>query len=310
MKKISAAFIVALLFFALVITPTMAKSSSSNSNGKSSNGTVNTINDTSTVNSKSSKSTFKKYSNAQEKQNLRNSLQKRMATSSKKKFNDTNNHWADKYISLIQQMGLVNGYEDGSFKPDDNVSSVEAVAMVINLTDAVEGTDTNSEPDAAEVGTEPSVVIEETTDTDSTDTPEWAKNYTKKAAALNIINLNRFHSEVQASRAQVAVMFAKAMNLEPLDTQSVNFNDGVLINSEDVGYILALKEAGIIKGGPDGNFNPNSSITRAEMATIVARIVETTSGIEVTDTTTPDTTTPDTSTPDTSTSDTTNGSTN
>ena len=30
---------------------------------------------------------------------------------------------------------------------------------------------------------------------------------------------------------------------------------------EDVGYILALYEEGIISGDPNGNFNPNSAIT-------------------------------------------------
>ena len=91
---------------------------------------------------------------------------------------------------------------------------------------------------------------------------------------MKLININRFHSEVQANRAQVAVMLAKALELEPVEVDEKAFTDSLKISPEDIGYILALKEAGVIKGNPDGKFNPNSAITRAEMAAMLAKVVE------------------------------------
>ncbi len=72
---------------------------------------------------------------------------------------------------------------------------------------------------------------------------------------------------MQASRAQTAVILAKALNLEPVVTDTIPFNDGILISHEDLGYIIALYQEGILSGTPDGRFNPpHQAITRAELA--------------------------------------------
>ncbi|MTI81965.1 MAG: S-layer homology domain-containing protein [Firmicutes bacterium] len=116
---------------------------------------------------------------------------------------------------------------------------------------------------------------EEDTDEDEfSDVPDWAHESVAKAAKKNVINMNRFHSHVQASRAQATVWIAKAMDLEPVDTSHMQFNDGILISPEDAGYIMAMVEEGIIVGSSDGNFNPNSAISRAEMAVILDRILQ------------------------------------
>jgi hypothetical protein len=46
-------------------------------------------------------------------------------------FSDTSGHWAEGYIALASGLGLVNGYPDGTFKPDNTVSFDEAITMVL-----------------------------------------------------------------------------------------------------------------------------------------------------------------------------------
>ncbi len=46
-------------------------------------------------------------------------------------FSDTRNHWAAPYIDYAKEKGLINGYSDGTFKPDSNVTYYEALAMII-----------------------------------------------------------------------------------------------------------------------------------------------------------------------------------
>jgi hypothetical protein len=46
-------------------------------------------------------------------------------------FSDTAGHWAEGYIGLAAGLGLVNGYPDGTFKPDNTVSFDEALTMVV-----------------------------------------------------------------------------------------------------------------------------------------------------------------------------------
>ena len=47
-----------------------------------------------------------------------------------KEFNDVKGHWAKKEIEFMSRYGFINGYEDGSFKPDKYISRVEAVVIL------------------------------------------------------------------------------------------------------------------------------------------------------------------------------------
>lgn len=51
------------------------------------------------------------------------------------KFSDIpNNHWAVKYIDSAANKGWVNGYEDGTFKPDQTITRAETVTVVNRMT--------------------------------------------------------------------------------------------------------------------------------------------------------------------------------
>lgn len=223
------------------------------------------------------------------KQVIQERLQLKEAKTAKKQFKDTEGHWAQNCIQRVQQIGLIQGYEDGSFNPDVAVRRVEAMVMVVNLAEIINEDSLTDETDVDETTdeTDENTIDDETTDENTEDddsvndedenigdVPAWARNQARKASMMKIININRFHSEIQASRAQVAVMLAKALELEPVEVDENAFTDSLKISSEDVGYILALKEAGVINGTPDGKFNPNSAITRAEMATMLAKVLE------------------------------------
>ena len=45
-------------------------------------------------------------------------------------FNDISGHWAEKEIERAASLGWVQGYTDGSFKPDRNITRAEAMAMI------------------------------------------------------------------------------------------------------------------------------------------------------------------------------------
>ena len=48
-------------------------------------------------------------------------------------FSDISNHWARSYIERVEKNGLVSGYEDGTFKPDNNVTVLESLVMMSRL---------------------------------------------------------------------------------------------------------------------------------------------------------------------------------
>lgn len=176
------------------------------------------------------------------------------------RFKDvTENHWANGPIKRMVALGLFAGYDDGTFKPDKNISRVEMIALAMRLADA----DDEDEEETLSSADENRLK----------GVPAWARESVRKAAKMNIMSLNRFHSQQQATRAEACVAIAKAMGLKKVDTGDIPFADSILIDEDDLGYILAMYRAGYIKGNPGNMFLPERVITRSEIAAILERIL-------------------------------------
>lgn len=49
-------------------------------------------------------------------------------------FTDVNEgYWAEKYIDTMVNVGIMSGYDDGTFRPNDKVNKVQAVVMISKL---------------------------------------------------------------------------------------------------------------------------------------------------------------------------------
>ncbi len=48
-------------------------------------------------------------------------------------LNDVEGHWAGEVISQWVEKGLANGYDDGSFRPDNDISRAEFMVLVNNV---------------------------------------------------------------------------------------------------------------------------------------------------------------------------------
>lgn len=46
------------------------------------------------------------------------------------KFTDISNHWAKPYITYLTENNIINGYQDGTFQPDAQITRAEAVAII------------------------------------------------------------------------------------------------------------------------------------------------------------------------------------
>ena len=45
-------------------------------------------------------------------------------------FSDISGHWAEKYIESVATSHWVNGYEDGTFRPDRYITRAEAITII------------------------------------------------------------------------------------------------------------------------------------------------------------------------------------
>lgn len=179
-----------------------------------------------------------------------------------KNFSDIEGHWGRASIMRMQSQGLLNGYEDGTFRPNNTITQAELAVLVDRLVEKKLNLIREDDEDLI------------SDDEDLSEVPDWARKAVRKGFKHNYINLKRFHSQVQCNRLTASVELAKALGLEPVTDRSFTpFKDSGLISIDDYGYLLALYKAGYIKGYPDGNFNPNGFINRAEMASIIEKLL-------------------------------------
>lgn len=285
MKKSAVVGLILVFVISMLIGPAFAKSSKANGTVKETSEVTSSTAEKapgSAVN-KSKKSTVtssvvktKLKASAEQKDKVNQALKKVSEISD---YTDTKAHWGSQSIKKAKALGLLKGYEDGSFKPDATLSSLEATVIAVRVAENLSVGDTTT-----------TTTTDADTDTDEdAAVPDWSKPSVDKAKALKIINVNRFHSQVQATRAEAAIMLAKALKLEPVASTELPFPDVATMTAEDIGYLLALQQAGVIHGSPDGKFNPNSSLTRAEIAAMLANIADQVTTDPGTGTTTGDT---------------------
>lgn len=115
----------------------------------------------------------------------------------------------------------------------------------------------------------------------------WAKQAITELSLDNIISGydgSEFLPKNDVTRAEAAVMVAKALGLKPV-TGSTEFKD-VPTSHWASGYINALAKADIVGGRSAGYYAPKSKITRAEITIILSRaftMTATTSGVSFND---------------------------
>ena len=187
-----------------------------------------------------------------------------LGNSGMKEFKDIQGNWGMASIMRMQELGILEGYEDGTFRPDGLLKQDEAAVLIDRLVQKM----LNLEADNQDNEKDSDMVI---------GVPGWSKKSVLKGFKNNYINMKRYHSQVQCDRLLVGVELAKALGLEPVDPEDFdlnpfNFNDKKLISDEDYGYLLALYNTGYIKGYPDGNFNPNFFMSRVQMVKIIDNI--------------------------------------
>lgn len=57
----------------------------------------------------------------------------KLELSNSTKFTDITGHWADKYITSAETKGWINGYPDLTFKPEQDITRAEAMALINNV---------------------------------------------------------------------------------------------------------------------------------------------------------------------------------
>lgn len=172
----------------------------------------------------------------------------------KTEFSDIDNHWGKTYIETLLNNGIINGFEDKTFKPDALISRAELVKMIVKAF----GLNTTSE----------------NTHFGDVSQNAWYAEYVAAAYANNVITGDEngnFRPEDAVTRQDAAVMIYRMTKYE--DVQNANFHDFDEVSDYAKTASATLCANGIITGNPDGVFLPLASITRAEVAAVLYRVL-------------------------------------
>ena len=166
-------------------------------------------------------------------------------------------------IKSVVQLGIMNGYTDGTFHPIGNITLSEAIKMAA----VVHATCNNQSISFS-----------------ASDGGKWYDAYLNYCVKNRIVSSDEYSSlDAYATRAQIAHIFAKATSdFAVVNDIDYDYIPDVSERSEYADEILALYRAGILTGDERTRaFRPSDTITRAEAAAIISRVALPTTRIKI-----------------------------
>lgn len=180
----------------------------------------------------------------------------------------TNKHWAKTYIEQCADYGFINGFPDGTFKPNSPIRFTELIKMLSNFLNVSE-----ADMQVAESTYGPTL--------NSLKPTAWVRPYLLKCLAKGVVDVETLESaskkgtpsmikdnaQYAFSRSDTTMLFCRAMGLDPVAT-NLTYKDTEKIKPSVIPYIGALQKVGVLnpQGDENGNFRPADALSRAEVA--------------------------------------------
>jgi hypothetical protein len=168
-------------------------------------------------------------------------------------LSDINNNWAAKPIRTLADKGVIDGYPDGTFKPEQPITRAE-LAKLIASTFHYQPADQGYFADT---------------------TANWAKTFINSVVAHKVMKTfadGNFKPQQQLSRAQMATMLTRIVQLgkpeEKYDKWPGSFSD-VPSNYWAFQNIEIGNKLGLFPASYKSEFHPEQSVTRAESAWMI-----------------------------------------
>ena len=174
-------------------------------------------------------------------------------------FTDTQDYWAASYVDFLYSAGITTGYDDGTFRPNDNISRQQFAVMLFRYL-GLDGSQYESVTlpfaDTASIGSYALTAVKAlyTEGIVSGTTGSDGKLYFNPGGSL--------------TRAQAAAMIGRTQP-KGYATVELTFSDAASIPSYATYYIQTMAAQGVISGYSDGTFRPGTNITRGQMAKIL-----------------------------------------
>jgi hypothetical protein len=170
-------------------------------------------------------------------------------------FTDVSGHWSERTLQRAYADGFLEGFEDGTLRPDEPITAAQMITILCRVLDAQE------EADITELG-----IPDDT----------WYKEAFAKALYLGFISEDNTQIDVPSRRADAFVMSARAFGFgfENSDEEMLKaFSDYDTLTADEQDAIAYLFSQRYIVGY-GGKLHADESITRAEFVTLLYKITD------------------------------------
>lgn len=163
------------------------------------------------------------------------------------------NHWAYEAVKAMSEQSIIKGYPNGSFQPNNTITYGEFIKMAL-----IAGT-------GADAGNAAS--------------GHWASNYYNIALSLNYFTVSDIPKAFlgrQIPRGDMALIISSILgdkDIENYDEIQTEIQD-VTYQTEHEYDIIKAYAAGILAGYTDHTFRPDKTLSRAEAASVIHRLVD------------------------------------
>ena len=174
-------------------------------------------------------------------------------------FTDTKGHWSENIVKEASQRGIVGGYPEGDFKPDNLMKREEFFKLITNVL--------NSLPDTSKT----------VLNFKDVDPIEWYVPTIKIVVAAGVskgyddgtIGVGQMISRQEAAKLVAGII--------PDQTQSTDKTVATVKDSKQIAdwayqSVDKMFKKGYMQGDNDGNFRPTAALTRAEAATLLLNV--------------------------------------
>lgn len=163
-------------------------------------------------------------------------------------------HWADQYLNNLVSQNIMRGDDDGNLNPDKNITRAEFVAML------------NRAFGYSEKG---GIAFN--------DVPIESWYYDEIRVAKNQGYFNGIYPDTAGpdkylKREEAVTMLCRALKIEGIDTDPLQFSDSRNFSGWSKAYINAAVEKRFLSGYPDQTFKPDDYMKRGEMAKVLSEV--------------------------------------
>lgn len=167
---------------------------------------------------------------------------------------DYETHWASKEITKWLDKGVMEGYEDGTFRPDEPITRAEFSKIIVELF----GYSSNAQ----------------SKDYQDVNIRKWYADYVSRISAANILHetdVMNFYPESMITREEALYALANAYQLE--SSIDLPFYDREQISPWAVDAVKAFYGHGYITGDEDNLIKPQNLLTRAELVMLLDQLM-------------------------------------